>query len=117
MGMRGGWGVRSVLCFFSSRRRHTRFDCDWFRRVLFRSFASRFPGKSSTLWTLVNRNEYEVDGEQIAIQHERDTTYFDVWNGEHLEPRVESNRAQIGRASGRERVEIPVAAGSLERKG
>src|SRR3972149_2322241 len=23
--------------FFSSRRRHTRFDCDWFRRVLFRS--------------------------------------------------------------------------------
>src|SRR2546430_12644195 len=25
--------------FFSSRRRHTRFDCDWFRRVLFRSHA------------------------------------------------------------------------------
>src|SRR5688572_20784379 len=25
------------LFFFSSRRRHTRFDCDWFRRVLFRS--------------------------------------------------------------------------------
>src|SRR5205085_4873291 len=23
--------------FFSSRRRHTRFDCDWSRRVLFRS--------------------------------------------------------------------------------
>src|SRR5256885_422168 len=23
--------------FFSSRRRHTRFDCDWIRRVLFRS--------------------------------------------------------------------------------
>src|SRR5688572_32077366 len=27
-----------VSVFFSSRRRHTRFDCDWkFRRVLFRS--------------------------------------------------------------------------------
>src|SRR2546427_9493906 len=27
-----------AIFFFSSRRRHTRFDCDWsFRRVLFRS--------------------------------------------------------------------------------
>src|SRR5256884_6860879 len=32
-----------MLCyffFFSSRRRHTRFDCDWIRRVLFRSLLS-----------------------------------------------------------------------------
>src|SRR5205085_2828978 len=31
------------IFFFSSRRRHTRFDCDWeFRRVLFRSYAVAF---------------------------------------------------------------------------
>src|SRR5688572_31123657 len=28
--------------FFSSRRRHTRFDCDWSRRVLFRSMSELF---------------------------------------------------------------------------
>jgi iron(II)-dependent oxidoreductase len=55
-------------------------------------FASRFPGQSATLWTLVNRNEYEVDGDQIAIEHAPGTTYFDVWNGQPLEPRFDSNR-------------------------
>src|SRR5688500_20401372 len=32
-------------------------------------FASRFPGAGQALWTMVNRNEYEVAGEQIAIAH------------------------------------------------
>src|SRR5256886_9063979 len=37
-----------VLFFFSSRRRHTRFDCDWsFRRVLFRSCCSAEFGAAS----------------------------------------------------------------------
>src|SRR5689334_24502288 len=27
----------NLFFFFSSRRRHTRWNCDWFRRVLFRS--------------------------------------------------------------------------------
>jgi len=30
-------------------------------------FASRFPGDAQTLWTLVNRNEYDVGGEQLAV--------------------------------------------------
>src|SRR5256886_5672770 len=34
----GIWLGNVVVFFFSSRRRHTIFDCDWsFRRVLFRS--------------------------------------------------------------------------------
>ena len=32
-------------------------------------FASRFPGEGRTLWTIVNRNEYDVDGEQLAVPH------------------------------------------------
>src|SRR5689334_23523406 len=28
---------RVIIFFFSSRRRHTRWNCDWSRRVLFRS--------------------------------------------------------------------------------
>jgi len=56
-------------------------------------FASRFPGKDLTLWTLVNRNEYELDGEQISIEHAAGTTYFDVWKGQPTEPHFEGDRA------------------------
>lgn len=56
-------------------------------------FASRFPGEGMTLWTIVNRNEYAVDGEQIALPHVAGTTYIDVWNGVELDPRIEGDRA------------------------
>jgi formylglycine-generating enzyme required for sulfatase activity len=56
-------------------------------------FASRFPGADSTLWTLVNRNEHEVDGEQIALSHTDGVSYYDVWSGVRLEPRVDGNKA------------------------
>lgn len=57
-------------------------------------FASRFPGDGRALWTIVNRNEYEVMGEQIAIAHAPNTIYFDVWNGVRLEPRIEGGQAR-----------------------
>jgi formylglycine-generating enzyme required for sulfatase activity len=57
-------------------------------------FASRFPGDGRALWTIVNRNEYEVAGEQIALAHTAGTVYFDVWNGVRLEPRIEGNKAR-----------------------
>jgi iron(II)-dependent oxidoreductase len=56
-------------------------------------FASRFPGAGIALWTAVNRNEYEVEGEQLAIEHTTHAQYFDVWNGVRIEPRLESGRA------------------------
>jgi formylglycine-generating enzyme required for sulfatase activity len=55
-------------------------------------FASRFPGAGQTLWTLINRNEYDVDGEQISLPHQAGATYYDVWNGERLEPRPDADR-------------------------
>jgi gamma-glutamyl hercynylcysteine S-oxide synthase len=56
-------------------------------------FASRFPGEGKTLWTIVNRNEYEVDGEQLEVEHVEGATYYDMWNGVRVEPRVQSGRA------------------------
>ena len=56
-------------------------------------FASRFPTSSYTLWTLVNRNEYAVAGEQIALPHRDGTRYYDAWHGEPLQPRVDGDRA------------------------
>ena len=51
-------------------------------------FASLFPSDQCHLWTIVNRNEYEVDGEQLALQHESGAEYFDVWSGVRLQPRI-----------------------------
>lgn len=56
-------------------------------------FASRFPSGGVTLWTLVNRNEYKVVGEQFAVSHIEGTRYFDAWNGVALAPRIDGGRA------------------------
>jgi len=56
-------------------------------------FASRFPGIDATLWTLVNRHEYDVDGEQIAVAHADGARYYDAWNGAELAPRLEDGHA------------------------
>ena len=56
-------------------------------------FASRWPGDGRTLWTLVNRQEYAIDGEQLAIPHDPTARYYDIWNGATLTPRIEGDRA------------------------
>ncbi len=56
-------------------------------------FASRFPGKGVTLWTVVNRNEYAVDGPQLPVVHAEGTKYYDAWHGTPLSPRVADGRA------------------------
>ncbi|WP_457447597.1 formylglycine-generating enzyme family protein [Roseateles sp. P5_E4] len=56
-------------------------------------FASSFPLDGRRLWTIVNRNEYVVDGEQLAVEHETGTRYFDVWNGAEVQPRVDGAQA------------------------
>jgi iron(II)-dependent oxidoreductase len=58
-------------------------------------FASRFPGDGAALWTVVNRNEYDVEGEQLAVAHTSGSRYFDVWNGVRLEPRIEGDKAVL----------------------
>ncbi|WP_158880911.1 formylglycine-generating enzyme family protein [Rhodanobacter sp. L36] len=56
-------------------------------------FASRFPIDGLTLWTLVNRNEYDVTGEQIAVPHREGTRYVDAWSGGALQPRIDGEQA------------------------
>ena len=58
-------------------------------------FASKFPGEGKTLWTLVNRNEYDVDGRQIRIPHKEGTKYYDVWHGTELSPDVQKQAAVL----------------------
>ncbi|MHB8655728.1 MAG: formylglycine-generating enzyme family protein [Terriglobia bacterium] len=60
-------------------------------------FASKFPGAKQTLWTIINRNEYEVTGQQLRIPIERGIRYFDLWHGTELQPEV--NQGPVGMAT------------------
>ena len=58
-------------------------------------FASRFPGAGCCLWTVVNRNEYEMAGEQLALPHAPGSRYYDLWNGVALQARVHGDQAFV----------------------
>jgi formylglycine-generating enzyme required for sulfatase activity len=47
-------------------------------------FASKWPGASATLWTIVNRNSYPVAGRQMTIPFQEGMRYYDLWNGVEL---------------------------------
>ena len=58
-------------------------------------FASSFPGAGRCLWTLVNRNEYDVAGEQLALPYAPGMRYFDLWSGIALQPTLRGNVAHV----------------------
>jgi len=49
-------------------------------------YASRFPGARQTLWTMINRNTYQVDGQQMRVPFTPGIRYFDLWHGVELKP-------------------------------
>ncbi len=58
-------------------------------------FASRFPVAGLCAWTVVNRNEYLVSGEQLRVMHAEGTRYFDLWNGLALQPSLHGDDALL----------------------
>ena len=54
-------------------------------------FASKFHGKEETLWTLINRNQYELRSGQITMPFQPGTRFFDLWHGEELKPELSKN--------------------------
>jgi gamma-glutamyl hercynylcysteine S-oxide synthase len=52
-------------------------------------FASQFPGNGGTLWTIVNRNEYDVSGDELRIPHGAGMHYYDLWRGVELTPALD----------------------------
>ncbi|MEO8937225.1 MAG: SUMF1/EgtB/PvdO family nonheme iron enzyme [Burkholderiaceae bacterium] len=59
-------------------------------------FASRFPADGLTLWTVVNRLESPVEGEQLAIEAAVDgMRYVDVWNGRMLDARRDPDGSDV----------------------
>ncbi|MHB8734807.1 MAG: formylglycine-generating enzyme family protein [Terriglobales bacterium] len=68
-------------------------------------FASRFPGEGEqagqTVWTLVNRNEFNLTGPQIEIAAQPGMHYYDLWNGREL---------TLEHSHGRVRLSFPIEA-------
>lgn len=53
-------------------------------------FASRWPQAQSTLWTMVNRTSYDVEGRQLRLPAQAGVHYFDLWHGVELTPEISS---------------------------
>jgi gamma-glutamyl hercynylcysteine S-oxide synthase len=58
-------------------------------------FASRFPRAGTALWALINRNEYEVSGAQLVVEHASGMHYYDLWHGKELEPLLVGGKATL----------------------
>ncbi len=58
-------------------------------------FASIFPGAGRTLWTLVNRNEFDVAGPQIRIANAAGRHYYDIWHGVEIQPEINGQFATL----------------------
>lgn len=58
-------------------------------------FASRWPLADQTVWTIVNRNEYNVDGNQMTVPQKQGMRYFDLYHGVELKPEVKGDQAVL----------------------
>jgi iron(II)-dependent oxidoreductase len=58
-------------------------------------YASRWPLASQTLWTIVNRNEYDVEGDQFEVHDEASMRYFDLYHGVELTPQAQSGNRKV----------------------
>jgi formylglycine-generating enzyme required for sulfatase activity len=58
-------------------------------------FASKFPGQDYVLWTLINRNEFDMTGAQLSVAHEAGATYVDLWQGLPLAAKIVDGKAVI----------------------
>lgn len=55
-------------------------------------FASRWPQGGGTLWTIVNRTQYDTEGHQLSLPVQAGMHYFDLWRGIELTPETDGNR-------------------------
>ncbi len=58
-------------------------------------YASRWPMGEQAVWTIVNRNEYPVEGDQIEIRATPGIRYFDLYHGVELNPETRSGERTV----------------------
>jgi formylglycine-generating enzyme required for sulfatase activity len=58
-------------------------------------FASKWPLENRTVWTIINRNEYDSDGPQMTVPYKAGERYFDLYHGVEVRPEREGERAVL----------------------
>ena len=58
-------------------------------------YANRFPGKSRTVWTLLNAAPVTRSGTMLAVPHMEGAVYRDLWNGRVLKPEIKDGMALL----------------------
>ncbi|MGC4048822.1 MAG: SUMF1/EgtB/PvdO family nonheme iron enzyme [Paludibaculum sp.] len=58
-------------------------------------FATKFPGETGTLYTLVNRNAYDISGRQLEVPSTAGLRFFDVYHGRELQAEREGGRLRL----------------------
>ena len=54
-------------------------------------FASRWPQGKATLWTMVNRTQYDIDGRELRLPVQAGMHYLDLWHGAELAPEADES--------------------------
>jgi formylglycine-generating enzyme required for sulfatase activity len=63
-------------------------------------FASRWPVGDQVVWTIVNRNEYDLTGAQMELPAADGVRYFDLYHGVELQPTRVGKNVQLSFAMG-----------------
>ena len=58
-------------------------------------FSSRWPQADGTLWTIVNRNDYDTDGAQLRVPFQPGAHYYDAYHGVELAARRDGDQAVL----------------------
>jgi formylglycine-generating enzyme required for sulfatase activity len=58
-------------------------------------YASRWPLGQDTVWTIVNRNGYEIAGRQMDVPVTPGMRYFDLYHGVELKPQIDGKDAVL----------------------
>ncbi|QEE28801.1 formylglycine-generating enzyme family protein [Terriglobus albidus] len=58
-------------------------------------YASRWPQADETVWTIVNRSEYDVDGNQMTAPYKQGMRFFDLYHGTELKPEIKGDEATL----------------------
>jgi gamma-glutamyl hercynylcysteine S-oxide synthase len=81
---------RAVAPFFASQSWEPLYPTEHYG-----VFASRWPSGNQSLWTIVNRNEYSVDGPQMRVPRQAAVRYFDLYHGVELRPVINGGDAVL----------------------
>ncbi len=76
-------------------------------------FASRWPLGRQTVWTIVNRNAYDIEGPQLTVPAAPGIHYYDLYHGRELTPETDGAQAVLSFAMEAHGYGLVLAAPSL----